>query len=278
MKRRTIVFISIIFMIGLGVLLYPTVSNFVNNLNQGKAIEDYDNKVSKLSETDYTSAFQEAEAYNKELLTKENRFKLSEKEQNKYNSVLNVLGDGVIGYIEIDKIGVKLSIAHGMGEQVLEQGIGHLEGSSMPCGGANTHAVLVGHRGLPSAKLFTDLDQMKEGDTFTIHVLNRTLTYQVCKIAVVEPSDMKDLAIEDGKDYVTLVTCTPYAVNSHRLLVRGVRIANKREEKGKVENSTVDNTITDTKQFNLAEYTPVIVASVLLVVFIFLVVKIIRKR
>ena len=274
MKRRTIVFISIIFFLGLAVLLYPTVSNYVNKLNQGNAIADYDNKVSKLSKTDYSDVLRKAEEYNKALLTKENRFKLSPEEQRVYDSVLNVTGDGTIGYIEIEKIGVKLAIAHGIGEKVLEEGIGHLEGSSMPCGGENTHAVLVGHRGLPSAKLFTDLDQLKKGDTFIIHILNKVLTYQVCKIDVVEPSDMKNLAIEDGKDYVTLVTCTPYAVNSHRLLIRGVRIENKKEENRK-EDEPVS---IQSKQFNLFDYAPVIVATILLSVFIFLVIRFIRKK
>ncbi len=275
MKRRTLVFISIVFIIGLSVLLYPTVSNYVNSLNQSKAIEEYDNMVSKLSKTDYSNTFQKAEEYNKALISNPNRFKLSEAERKTYDDILNVTGDGLIGYIEIDKIGVKLSISHGMGEQVLEEGIGHMEGSSFPCGGESSHAVLVGHRGLPSAKLFTDLDQMKEGDTFTIHILDRLLTYQVCMITVVEPSDMKDLAIEDGKDYVTLVTCTPYAVNSHRLLVRGVRIENKKEESNAVNNKT---RTADRKAFDLSEYAPVIVAASLLSIFIFLVIRFIRKR
>ncbi len=274
MKRRTIVFISIIFFIGLGVLLYPTISNYVNQLHQGNVIINYDKKVSMLSKKDYSDAFRKAEEYNKDLLTKKNRFRLSEEEQNIYNSILNVTGNGIIGYIEIKKLGVKLSITHGVGEKSLEEGIGHMEGTSMPCGGESTHAVLVGHRGLPSAKLFTDLDQMEEGDIFTIHLLNRTLTYQVCKITVVEPSDMKDLDIEKGKDYVTLVTCTPYAVNTHRLLVRGVRIDTKNEMDG------INNTMTETqvKQVYLADYVPVIVAVILLTIFNFLIIRFFKMR
>ncbi len=274
MKRRTIVFICIVFFVGLAVLLYPTVSNYINSLNQGKAIAEYDQMVNKLSKQDYSIFWEQANTYNVELKQKPNRFKLSLEEEKEYNSVLNVTGDGIMGYIEIEKLGEKLTIAHGMNDSVLEESIGHMEGSSMPCGGLGTHAVLVGHRGLPSAKLFTDLDQMEKGDTFTLHILDEVLTYQVDQIRIVEPSHMGDLEIIDGKDYVTLVTCTPYAVNTHRLLVRGERI----ETVSGVDSTKAENVAHNTSKFNLLEAAPIIVASVLLAIFIIVIVKFVKVR
>ncbi len=274
MKRRTIVFICIVFFVGLAVLLYPTVSNYINSLNQGNAIAEYNQSVGKLSKQDYKTILEKANTYNAELLKKANRFKLSPEEQEEYNSVLNLSGDGIIGYIEIEKLGIKLSIAHGMSESVLEKGIGHMEGSSIPCGGPGTHAVLVGHRALPSAKLFTDLDQMKEGDIFTLHILNLVLTYQVDQIKIVKPDHMGDLSIEEGKDYVTLVTCTPYAVNTHRLLVRGKRIATVKED----NDSEVKKEVHNNKSISLFETAPLVIASVLLIIFCIVVIKFIKMR
>ncbi len=272
MRVRTTIIISIIFLIGLGVLLYPTISDYINKWDQSKRITDYDDTVSNIKEEDYSEIWNEVKQYNQELLQKENRFKLSETEMAEYNSTLNVMGDGIMGYIEIGKLGVKLSIGHGTGEQVLEEGVGHLEGTSLPGGGESTHVALVGHRGLPSAKLFTDLDQMQEGDIFTVHVLKEMSTYQVDQIKVVEPADTTDLAIEEGKSYVTLITCTPYAVNSHRLLVRGVQIANR-------ENATEDAHIdSEHKKFNIMDYAPIIVAGVFVIVFIFLIYRFAKKR
>ena len=274
MKRRTIVFICIVFFVGLAVLLYPTVSNYIISLNQGNAIAEYNQSVGKLSKQDYKTILEKANTYNAELLKKANRFKLSPEEQEEYNSVLNLSGDGIIGYIEIEKLGIKLSIAHGMSESVLEKGIGHMEGSSIPCGGPGTHAVLVGHRALPSAKLFTDLDQMKEGDIFTLHILNLVLTYQVDQIKIVKPDHMGDLSIEEGKDYVTLVTCTPYAVNTHRLLVRGKRIATVKED----NDSEVKKEVHNNKSISLFETAPLVIASVLLIIFCIVVIKFIKMR
>ena len=274
MKRRTIVFICIVFFVGLAVLLYPTVSNYINSLNQGNAIAEYNQSVGQLSKQDYRTILEKANRYNAELLKKANRFKLSPKEQEEYNSVLNLSGDGIIGYIEIEKLGIKLSIAHGMSESVLEKGIGHMEGSSVPCGGPGTHAVLVGHRALPSAKLFTDLDQMEEGDIFTLHTLNLVLTYQVDQIKIVKPDHMGDLSIEEGKDYVTLVTCTPYAVNTHRLLVRGKRIATVKKDNALEIKKEIHNN----KSFSLFETAPIVIASVLLIIFSIVVIKFIKMR
>lgn len=262
----------IIFLIGLGILLYPTVSDYINQLDQSRRIEEYDQTVATFSEQDYHDFMDKAIEYNEDLLLKENRFKLSEEEMKEYNSILNVSGDGIMGYVEIKKLGIKLSIGHGIGEEVLEKRVGHMEGTSMPCGGESTHTALVGHRGLPSAELFTDLDQMKEGDIFTIHYLNQVITYQVDQIKVVEPDDMSDLEIVLGKDYATLITCTPYAVNSHRLLVRGVRIEN-------IDEDAIDSSIdSESKEFIWKKYAPVMVAGVLIVVFITVILKVRKRR
>lgn len=170
---------------------------------------------------------EDAETYNSRLLEKkENRYRLTEAEEEEYNFLLDVTGTGIMGYVEIPKLKMSLPIYHGTEDTVLQIAVGHLEESSLPVGGSGTHCVLTGHRGLPSAKLFSNLDEMEEGDTFSIHVLDRTLTYQVDQIRIVEPREVEDLEIEEGKDYCTLLTCTPYGINSHRLLVRGYRIAN----------------------------------------------------
>ena len=274
MKRRTIVFICVVFFVGLSILLYPTISNYVNRFHQERAISEYDQIVSRLSAKDYSAIWEKANAYNARLLQKENRFRLSQEEEKEYNSILNINEDKIMGYIEIKKLGIKISIAHGMSDAVLEESIGHMEGSSMPCGQQDSHAVLVGHRGLPSAKLFTDLDQMREGDIFTLHILDKIFTYQVCQIKIVEPDHMDDLEIVKGKDYVTLVTCTPYAVNTHRLLVRGERIETIGEESGAEDNDAMG----DKKSFRLLENAPIIAASVLLLIFVIVIVKFIKMR
>lgn len=272
MKFRTIIIMGIIFLIGMGILLYPTVSDYINQLEQSRRIEEYDQTVATFSQQDYKNFMDKAIKYNEALLLKENRFKLSEEEKKEYDSILNVSGDGIMGYVEIKKLGIKLSIGHGISEEVLEKGVGHLEGSSMPCGGESTHTALVGHRGLPSAELFTDLDQMKEGDIFTIHVLNQVLTYQVDQIKVVEPDDMSALEIVEGKDYATLITCTPYAVNSHRLLVRGVRIEN-------IDEDAIDSSLdSENKEIVWKKYAPVIVAGVLAIVFVIVILKVRKRR
>jgi sortase A len=168
----------------------------------------------------------EAVAYNERLVDKPDRYKMTEAEEKEYRSILDLTGKGVMGYIQINSIGVNLPVYHGVEEKVLQVAIGHIEGTSLPVGGPTTHAAVSGHRGLPSAKLFTDLDKLVEGDTFTITILNRTTTYEVDQIRIVDPTDMSDLNLQQGADYVTLVTCTPYGINTHRLLVRGHRIDN----------------------------------------------------
>lgn len=221
---------------GLGVLLYPTVSNWWNLWMQSKLISEYERKVEELDEKEYTEIYEAARIYNEKLYqlglsfadidANDERLKVNGQG---YDQLLNISGNGVMGYVVIDRIDVRLAISHGTEEEVLHDGVGHLEGSSLPVGGVNTHAALFGHRGLPSALLFTDLDQIEIGDCFEVNVLGRVLNYQVDQILVIEPEETDPLEIEEGKDYVTLVTCTPYAVNTHRLLIRGVRVDNGTE-------------------------------------------------
>lgn len=224
-KHLTSIIIGLVFLVGLCVLLYPSISNFVNSRNQSHAIADYDESFADYTEEDFTSAFETADSYNNSLRDKPEAF-FDPDIIDGYNDALNVSGTGIMGYIDIDKIDVELPIYHTTDESVLQIGVGHLQGTSLPVGGKGTHCVLSGHRGLPSAKLFSDLDQLEEGDTFTITVLNRLLTYKIDQIKVVLPEETDDLMIDPDKDYCTLITCTPYGVNSHRMLVRGVRTEN----------------------------------------------------
>lgn len=225
MKKKHIstIIITLIFLAGLGFLLYPTVSNLWNRAHQSRAIATYTKQVEKLDDSQNKEMLKAARKYNKSLWKKSDHWKLSKKDKKKYESLLDVSGTGIMGYIEIPKIDCSLPIYHGTDEGALQIAIGHLEGSSLPVGGKSTHCVLSGHRGLPSARLFTDLDQMEEGDVFVLNVLGRKLAYEVDQIKVVLPDEMSDLEIVQGKDLCTLVTCTPYGINTHRLLVRGHR-------------------------------------------------------
>ena len=225
MKKKHIstIIIALIFLAGLGFLLYPTVSNLWNRAHQSRAIATYTKQVEKLDDSQNKEMLKAARKYNKSLLKKSDHWKLSKKGKKKYESLLDVSGTGIMGYIEVPKIYCSLPIYHGTDEGALQIAIGHLEGSSLPVGGKSTHCVLSGHRGLPSARLFTDLDQMEEGDIFVLNVLGRKLAYEVDQIKVVLPDEMSDLEIVQGKDLCTLVTCTPYGINTHRLLVRGHR-------------------------------------------------------
>ncbi len=207
---------------GLSILLYPTVSNYINQKNQSRVVAAYNETVSNMTEEDYSSYFEKAHAYNEALSATTDGFYNADTVGD-YENTLN-LGSGIMGYITIKKLGVELPIYHGTDDEVLEIAAGHLEGSSFPVGGESTHAVISAHRGLPSAKLFTDLDKMEVGDTFTITVLNEVLTYEVDNISIVLPTEVDQLQIEEGKDLCTLMTCTPYGINTHRLLVRGHRV------------------------------------------------------
>ena len=221
----TVILIGIL-LIGLGLLLYPSFSDYWNSFHQSRAIASYAQSVADMSSEKYDEIIEKAEAYNRKLSKTGIKWTLDEEEKEEYNSQLAIRDSSIMAYIDIPKIDITLPIYHGTDEAVLQTAIGHLEGTSLPVGGEGSHCVLSGHRGLPSAKLFSDLDKMVEGDTFSLTVMNRTLTYEVDQIRVVEPTDLSDLTIEEGKDYCTLVTCTPYGINTHRLLVRGHRTAN----------------------------------------------------
>ena len=214
---------------GLSLLLYPTAADWWNSMHQSRAIASYVESVVELDETQYESVWQAAVEYNAGIPDEDTRFLPDEEEKALYETLLNVGGDGIMGYVEIPRIDVELPIYHGTNEEILQTAVGHIEGSSLPVGGEGTHSVISGHRGLPSARLFTDLDQLEPGDTFMLHVLNETLTYEVDEINTVLPDDISLLGLEDGEDLCTLVTCTPYGVNSHRLLVRGHRVENAPE-------------------------------------------------
>ncbi len=230
-KQIPNIIFSLIFLAGICIFLYPSVSNYINSKRQSRAVATYQDALAEVTEEDYSRFWQEAIDYNAELAEKPMSFILNEQEKSRYNRILDPTGTGVIGTIEIENIGVNLPIYHGTEESVLQVGIGHLEGTSFPTGTTTTHVILSGHRGLPSAKLFTDLDQMIVGDTFLLHILNQTFAYQVDQINIVLPDETQDLAIVDGKEYVTLVTCTPYGVNTHRLLVRAKRVDYNEETK-----------------------------------------------
>ena len=225
----TTVLLVIIMIVGIGLLLYPTFSDYWNNFHQSRAIAGYAESVAAIDDDEYKEMLAAAVAYNRDLRFSGSRFRPSKEDTDRYNSILNVSGTGIIGYIEIPSIKVDLPIYHGTGEAVLQIAIGHIEGSSLPVGGLGTHSVVSGHRGLPSAKLFTNLDKLQDGDVFMIRVLNEVLTYMVDQVLIVEPSDISALEIDPNKDYCTLVTCTPYGVNTHRMLVRGQRIENLTE-------------------------------------------------
>ena len=227
-KNRTIIMV-LFFFVGLLVLLYPSISDFYNQKRQSKVIVDYEALLEKYSKEDYTQIFEDANNYNQQLATYKYPY-ISYKKIDGYNNILNINNDGMMGYISIDKIKVELPIYHGTSEDVLSVAVGHLEGSSFPVGGKGTHSVLSAHRGLPSSKLFTDLDKLEIGDTFTVTILDRLITYEVDQIETVEPRDLKKLEINPEKDYITLMTCTPYGINTHRLLVRGTRIENAKEK------------------------------------------------
>lgn len=229
-KNRVITVILVLVLItGLGVLVYPFVSNMLHDRKQDEIITEYDEKLENLDQEERNAMLAEVREYNESLLgnvvlTDPFNPAAMEKQNEEYDSILNVDGNGVMAYLEIPRIDLYEAVYHGTSDEVLARGVGHLMNTSLPVGGEGTHAVLSGHTGLPEAELFTNLEQVEEGDIFYIHVLGETLAYEVDQIKVVEPSDTSDLLIEQGKDYVTLVTCTPYGINSHRLLVRGHRV------------------------------------------------------
>ena len=217
------IILVVVFLAGLSLLLYPTISNAYNVWLQSKAIAEYSQQASQMDQALYEKEMEKARSYNRDLLERQDPYTLTPEVQQQYESILSITSQGIMAYVQIPTIDVTLPIAHGTSEEILKDKIGHLEWSSLPVGGENTHCVISGHRGLPSAELFTNIDHLQLGDKFYIHVLGQSLEYQVCHIAVVEPEDQRLLQVEEGQDLVTLVTCTPYGINSHRLLVRGIR-------------------------------------------------------
>ena len=272
MKKHlsTIALILVLFA-GVSLLLYPTVSDYWNARHASKAVADYTQNVQALDQDAYDELLAAAEDYNRSLLTRENGFFLTEEQQAQYESVLDISGTGIMGYIEIPEIDVSLPIYHGTEDPVLQVAVGHLEWTSLPVGGESTHCVLSGHRGLPSAKLFTDLDKLREGDTFLLRVLDEILTYEVDQILIVEPQDTAALEIAEGEDYCTLVTCTPYGINTHRLLVRGHRIDN-------IEGVKTVRVTADAVQLEPMLVAPVVAIPMLLILLILLLLPRRRKK
>ena len=235
MKKKkgnfTTLLLILVLLAGLSLLLYPSVSDYWNSFHQTRAIATYAEEVANLNQDQYDEIWAAAESYNASLTDRVNAYLLSDAQKEEYQQLLNVSGLGVMGYIEIPSIDCSLPIYHGTEESVLQIAVGHLEWSSLPVGDESTHCVLSGHRGLPSAKLFTNLDKLREGDIFLLRILDEVLTYEVDQILIVEPQEVGALQIVEGQDYCTLVTCTPYGINTHRLLVRGHRIDNVEEAK-----------------------------------------------
>lgn len=248
---------------GLSILLYPSFSDYWNSTRQTQVITHYAEAVADMDDEAYDVYLNSANEYNEALLNRENWMELNEEQSKRYWQELNFSGDDIMGYIEIPMIDVTLPIYHGTEEEILQIAAGHLEWSSLPVGGESTHAVVSGHRGLPSARLFTDLDRLVVGDYFVINVLNQMITYEIDQIKIVEPYEMDDLRIIEGEDHCTLVTCTPYGVNSHRMLLRGTRIEN-------IEEATVRRVTADAMLIEPIIVAPVLAAPMLLVLLIVL--------
>ena len=267
MKKKkgnfTTLLLILVLLAGLSLLLYPSVSDYWNSLHQTRAIATYAEEVANLNQDQYDEIWAAAESYNASLTDRVNAYLLSDAQKEEYQQLLNVSGLGVMGYIEIPSIDCSLPIYHGTEESVLQIAVGHLEWSSLPVGGESTHCVLSGHRGLPSAKLFTNLDKLQTGDIFMLRVLDNVLTYEVDQILIVEPQETDALRIEEGKDYCTLVTCTPYGINTHRLLVRGHRIDN-------IEEAKTVHVTADAIQIEPLLVAPVVAIPILLLLLILL--------
>ena len=264
-KQMPNIIFGLIFLVGLAVFLYPSVSNYINSKHQTRAISNYEAMLNYVSQEDYSKFWNAAIDFNERLYGSSDFLHLTDPEKEEYYKLLDPTGTGVMGYIEIENIGVSLPVYHGTEESVLQVGIGHLEGTSLPTGTENTHCILSGHRGLPSSKLFTDLDQMIVGDTFLLHIMDKTFAYQVDNINIVLPEQTGGLFIQDGKEYVTLVTCTPYGVNTHRLLVRAKRVDYNEETKLLVP--------ADATRYNSLYIAPFIGVPMLLLAFIVFLVR-----
>ncbi len=268
-KHASTMILILILVVGLSLMLYPSFSNWWNEAHQSRAIAAYSQEVSKLDENRYDELWQQAWEYNRSLVGREDAYLLDDSQKAEYERLLDVSGMGIMGYIEIPGLKVSLPIYHGTEESVLQVAVGHLEWTSLPVGGESTHCVLSGHRGLPSAKLFTDLDRLVVGDRFRLGVLDQVLTYEVDQILIVEPQDTEALLIEEGKDLCTLVTCTPYGINTHRLLVRGHRVETEKDAK----NVRVTSDAIQIEPYLVA---PVVAAPILLVLLLGLLIP--RRR
>ena len=287
MKRKLSgILFGLLFLIGFGILIYPTVADQWNTYRQSRLISSYEKNIEEMEPEDFTAQWEKAQALNG-TLTKNSIYgdvfgqDEEEMQDSEYWQVLNVGGDGVMGYLSIPKINLKVSIYHGTGDEVLQTGVGHLNGTGLPIGGESTHSVLAAHRGLPSARLFTDIDQMKKGDKFYLHVLDETLAYQVDQILdMVDKDDMETLEnalqIEEGKDYVTLFTCTPYGVNSHRLLVRGTRVPYTGEED--IEETPVDTMLRAVQDYYMLYLVLGLSVTLLVILFMKILIKPGKKK
>lgn len=267
MKKGTIttVLLILVLVVGLSLLIYPAFSDYWNKSVQSQAVASYVSEIEHLDDNKYAEIWNSAVDYNKELLNRPNQYKLTDELEARYKKEFDVSGSGMMGYIEIPSIDVNLPIYHTTDESVLQVAIGHLDWTSLPTGGANTHSVLSSHRGLPSAKLFTDLDKLREGDIFMLWIMGEQLTYEVDQILIVEPHETEALMVEEGKDLCTLVTCTPYGINSHRLLVRGHRVDN-------MEEAEVVRVTADAIVIEKLVVAPFVLAPILLVMLVMLLV------
>lgn len=260
-NKLTNVLLVFVLLFGVGLLIYPSFSNYWNSKRATQVIVDYANQAANLDTEQYDKMWSQAEAYNKNLLHRKNPYLLSDEQRETYEQLLDLTGTGVMGYIEIESLEVLLPVYHGTSDAVLQVAVGHLDWTSLPVGGESTHSVLSGHRGLPSAKLFTHLDKLEIGDTFVLRILDEILTYEVDQISIVEPDDTRQLLIEEGKDLCTLVTCTPYGINSHRLLVQGHRIEN-------AEETRIVRVTSDAVQIEPLLVAPIVAAPILLILLI----------
>ena len=252
-------------LIGVGLLVYPTFSDWWNSFHQTRAIAGYTAAVANMDREEFDRMWAEAEAFNTYLSQKSGRFNLSEQELETYNSILDVTGTGIMGYIDIPSIKISLPVYHGTDEAILQIAIGHIIGTSFPIGGEGSHCAVSGHRGLPSAKLFTDIDKLQAGDKFLLQVLDRTLTYEVDQIRIVLPQELQDLEIDPYSDYCTLITCTPYGVNTHRLLVRGHRVDN--------DNTDATRVTADAMRFEPVIVAPLVAAPILFILLIYVLIS-----
>ena len=258
-KGRFTLLLVVIALSGLGLILYPTISDYINSLHSSRAIASYLQQVEDMGTQDKRIYWEKAVAYNESLLHRSNSYVLTEEQKAQYHDLLNVSGNGIMGYVVIENLNISLPIYHGTDSSVLQTAVGHLDWTSLPVGGAGTHCVLSGHRGLPSAKLFTDLVEMQVGDLFMLQVLGETLTYEVDQILTVVPDDVEALLITPGKDYCTLFTCTPYGVNSHRLMVRGHRVENQEKDVQTVVRITAEAIQIDKKLVAVFVGSPLVV-------------------